>query len=120
MPSSIFGGIPPPYPCEAAASILATLELCESALSDWASRLSSDDDIVTFPLVGPVAREECGIVVPDPEPRPAVFVELEAVLLFEGFAGSRVDNAALREFDREGDADLSDCCEELRGVTRPF
>lgn len=40
MPSSIFGGIPPPNPCDAVASIRAVLAACDSALTRCGDLLS--------------------------------------------------------------------------------
>ena len=40
MPSSIFGGIPPPKPWEGSASIRAILVLCDSTFRSWGERVS--------------------------------------------------------------------------------
>lgn len=40
IPSSIFGGIPPPKPCDAVASIRAVLAACDSALTRCGDFLS--------------------------------------------------------------------------------
>ena len=53
-PSSILGGIPPPYPWEAVASIRAVLALCESAFCVWGDFLSGE---WRFPEVGKIGDE---------------------------------------------------------------